>query len=154
MREKTCCFTGHRDIPEGEYESLMLRTKSEIARLAEMGYTQFIAGGAIGFDTLAARAVLGLKDFYPEIRLHLVIPCKRQDIYWTREQRAEYAEILELADSSECLFDSYTKFCMAVRNRKMIELSSAVIAYYRGGKGGTAMTLDYAKKEALRIIKL
>ena len=36
------------------------------------------AGGALGFDTLAAQTVLDMKKEYPQLRLILVLPCEDQ----------------------------------------------------------------------------
>jgi hypothetical protein len=38
MRDKTCCFAGHREIPSREYESISERLKNEIVKLIEEGY--------------------------------------------------------------------------------------------------------------------
>ena len=75
MREKTCCFTGHREIDEKDYSKLKKRTRDLIVSLIEKGVVFFGAGGARGFDTLAAESVLELKKDYPQIKLILVLPC-------------------------------------------------------------------------------
>ena len=73
MRKKTCCFTGHRNIPPKEYESVKIRLREAIITAIENGYRYryFGAGGALGFDTLAAQIVLDLKKQYPHIFLIL-----------------------------------------------------------------------------------
>ncbi len=71
MKEKTCCFTGHRKIPPDRNELVARRLKDGIAILIEQGYTFFRVGGALGFDTLEARVVLALKASYPQIKLTL-----------------------------------------------------------------------------------
>ena len=155
MKEKSCCFTGHRRIPALKLITLKKKLKNELITLIEDGYTDFIAGGAIGFDTLAAEAVLELKTDYPHIKLCLVLPCKEQDKYWTVQQKKVYARILSLADSHEYVSESYTRYCMFQRNRKMVDESSVVISFFDGkDKGGTAMTVKYANKKSLPIINL
>ena len=59
-REQTCCFTGHRKIPPEQYERIAQRLKAEITALIHRGVVYFEAGGALGFGTMAARAVLEL----------------------------------------------------------------------------------------------
>lgn len=131
------------------------RLNASVTKLAEKGYTHFITGGALGFDTLAAQTVLYVKKSYPDITLHLVLPCSDQDKLWNGEQKRLYQEIIDNADSFEYVCDSYTKWCMAQRNRRMVELSSVTVAYYDGkGKGGTAMTVGLAEKNGLEIINL
>ena len=62
MRKNACCFTGHREIPPEDREPLRAALLSEIQRLyAEKGVTEFYTGGARGFDTMAAEAVLKIR---------------------------------------------------------------------------------------------
>lgn len=49
----------------------------------ENGYRYFGEGGALGFDTVAALTVLELKSVYPDIKLILVLPCKKQTRGWS-----------------------------------------------------------------------
>lgn len=50
MKQKTCCFTGHRDIPLGDYQLIFDKTEEMVERLIKKGYLYFGAGGALGFD--------------------------------------------------------------------------------------------------------
>ena len=72
MIEKTVCFTGHRNIPLLKRKAVAQRLKTELTDLINNGYQFFGAGGALGFDTLAAQTVLELKKDYKHIRLILV----------------------------------------------------------------------------------
>jgi len=73
MRKNACCFTGHREIPPEDREPLRTALLSEIQRLyAEKGVTEFYTGGARGFDTMAAEAVLKIREALP-VRLHLIL---------------------------------------------------------------------------------
>ena len=69
MKEKTCCFTGHREIAPSEFAKIKGRIREKIEALIEQGVIYYGAGGARGFDTLAAEAVLELKGKYPQIKL-------------------------------------------------------------------------------------
>ena len=52
-KQKTVCFSGHRQLPKGEaLEKLKERLKAEISKAVNDGYDTFIFGGAIGFDLL------------------------------------------------------------------------------------------------------
>ena len=51
-REETCCFTGHRKIPEEEREQLARRLEATVEELIRAGVRYFVAGGALGFDTI------------------------------------------------------------------------------------------------------
>jgi len=65
MTEKkmqTCCFTGHRELPTGwDRWKLAKKLEQAIINQIENGIHFFGAGGARGFDTLAAQTVLKLK---------------------------------------------------------------------------------------------
>ena len=69
MKNQTCCFTGHRKIPLDQLESVTQRLRDAVIASIKDGYLYFGAGGALGFDTLAAQTVLDLKKDYPQIKL-------------------------------------------------------------------------------------
>jgi len=98
MRERTCCFTGHRDIPERDYESIKRKTEEVVEQLIGKGVIYFGAGGALGFDTLAAEVVLKAKEKHPEVKLILILPCQDQDRLWKTEDKMVYADIKGKAD--------------------------------------------------------
>ena len=50
MKEKTACFTGHRDIPQSELKQISKALKKAICEAYENGYRCFASGGAVGFD--------------------------------------------------------------------------------------------------------
>ena len=80
MKEKTCCFTGHRDIPADKADYLRDEVKKAIEYMMRKGITDFWCGGALGFDTLAAEEVLKLKHNYPEIKLFIAMTSPTQSI--------------------------------------------------------------------------
>lgn len=154
MKEKTCCFTGHRKIPPDRYEMVARRLKDEIVTLIEQGYTFFGAGGALGFDTLAARTVLGLKVSYPHIKLILVLPCHDQTRGWSKADVEVYEQIKSCCDKFVYTSEEYNSSCMFKRNRHLLDNSSVCICYLTESKGGTAYTVDYAKKAGIRVINI
>lgn len=58
MPERTCCFTGHRDLPSVCREEIAEKLEETITRLVRDGIQFYKTGGALGFDTLAAQTVL------------------------------------------------------------------------------------------------
>lgn len=80
-KSQTCCFTGHRDIAPYTPDTVFEQTKAIATLLVSKGFKYFGAGGALGFDTLAAQAVLSVKETHPEFKLILVLPCENQYIY-------------------------------------------------------------------------
>lgn len=154
MKEKTCCFTGHRKLLQEEYEQIEKRLTHEILKLIKQGVTHFEAGGALGFDTLCAVTVIKLRKIYPHIKLILVIPCENQTKNWKCSDIETYLNIKKQADQIKVLSPFYYKGCMHVRNRYLVDQSRFCICYLRKAVGGTAYTIRYAKEKGLNIINL
>ena len=150
-KQKTCFFTGHRQIPENEHERIEKSVLDNIERLCQNGYDTFICGGAVGFDTLCAKAVIQKRNEHA-IKLILYLPCLGQEKYFTAAQKSDYVKIRESADSVTVLYDKYVRGCMHARNRKMADDSSVCIAYCTSDTGGTAYTVKYAGKKNIKII--
>lgn len=154
-KEKTVCFSGHRvlyDPKEIIEQQLAAILKNCIAN----GKDEFIAGGAVGFDVLAAKAIIALRKEYPSIRLVLALPCpfNEQSLKWNAQQKAEGKSILEQADDVKILSPRYTDGCMLSRNRFMVDNSTALIYYLRSNRGGTKYTVEYSKKKGIDLIAL
>ncbi|MEG2719542.1 MAG: SLOG family protein, partial [Clostridia bacterium] len=126
----------------------------EIMSLIEAGYCYFGTGGALGFDTLAATAVLELKQAYPHIKLILVLPCLEQAIGWTEQSIATYEEIKNRCDKCTYTSKHYDSSCMQKRNRHLVDHSSVCIAFLTKNSGGTAFTVDYAEKQKVRVVNI
>ena len=151
-KEKTCSFTGHRIIPWGEREFIEKETEEICLSLIKRGYTNFIAGGALGFDTIAQRCILRLREINPQIKLIIAIPCKEQYKNWRKSDIEVYNQMLDMADEKIYVSDEYTPECMKKRNRFMVDRSSVCIAYVKKVTGGTAYTVKYAVEEGREII--
>lgn len=154
MKEKTCCFTGHRNIPSGQYQKIFAKTEEMIESLIIKGYLYFGAGGALGFDTIAAFAVLKLKKRYPDIRLILVLPCLSQTRGWTQEDIEIYEDIKQKADKVVYTSQEYIRGCMHKRNRHLVDNSSVCIAYLTENKGGSFYTVNYARSKGIKVINI
>ena len=150
--ETTCFFTGHRDIPNERYDAIFERVYSVIEELYKKGFRTFIAGGAIGFDTLAAIAVLRLREKYSDVYLHICIPCRDQSKNFSQIQKEKYMYVVNNADSYEVMYEHYVRGCMHARNKKMADFSSVCVAYCKKQTGGTAFTVNYAQKKGIEII--
>ena len=127
-------------------------TEKICIELIEKGYENFIAGGALGFDTLAERCVLKLKEKYPDIKLILALPCKDQYKKWNKKDIEIYKEILSLADEKIYVSENYTPECMKKRNRYMVDSSGVIVAYVTKTTGGAVWTVKYAVDEGKRVI--
>ena len=154
MKEKTVCFTGHRTIPMLKKWKIEKKLKETLEALIDNGYCYFGAGGALGFDTIAAQTVLGLKKKHPEIKLILVLPCKNQTRSWEEKDVSVYESIIEQADKVVYTQEHYDRGCMFKRNRHLVDNSSVCVAYLTEEKGGTAYTVNYANQKGVKVINI
>lgn len=155
MREQVCCFTGHRRIPQNELKGIEERLEATITELYSHGVVYYGAGGALGFDTLAAETVLRLRDgSLPNLRLILVLPCLSQTKSWKAKDVARYEEIKRRANKVKYVSQEYTSECMYKRNRHLVDGSSVCVCYQMQNTGGTAYTVQYAKRQGLRVINV
>ena len=156
---KSVCFTGHRTIAEDK-ETLSAQLYALLERLVtEKKVTDFYTGGAVGWDALAALTVLKLRESYPEVKLHLVLPCpfEEQSAKWNEAQKAEYQHILGLADNVEQVSDRYYNGCMKARNARLVELASDYCICYWNPKhyrSGTGQTVRMAQRKGIEVINL
>ena len=133
---------------------LQNRLFQRIRELHGDGIVTFYAGGALGFDTLSAEAVLKYRAEHPDVRLVIAIPCENQADRWKPEDIARYQEIRRAADESVCLSKRYDRECMRRRNRFMVDHSAVCVCYLTRERSGTAKTVRYAEEQGLRIINL
>ena len=154
MRSHTCCFTGHRQIPSDKRAEIAGRLEHVIVSLYQRGVRYYGAGGALGFDCLAAQTVLRLRKSCPGMKLILVLPCLTQTRGWPAADVLEYERIKALADKVVYTAQAYTKDCMHRRNRHLVDHSSVCVCYLTKKDGGTAYTVDYAQRQGLEVINL
>lgn len=152
---KAASFTGHRSIT-GDINALKTDMYDKLERAIKNGdITRFNTGGAIGFDTIAAETVLALKSTYPDITLHLVLPCssEEQTLKWSAEQKHHFYEIKDKADSFEYTSDHYYDGCMKTRNRRLIELADFCFCYWDRTKAwsGTSQTVGFALNKPIKV---
>ena len=153
-RAKTCCFTGHRSLSHEEKLKVAVRLREIIAEQIKTGVVFYGAGGARGFDSLAAQIVLEMKKEYPQLRLILVLPCEDQTREWRSEDIAVYEDIMRRSDKVVYVSREYTPDCMHKRNRHLVDHSGTCICYLTRSTGGTAYTVDYARRKGLHIINI
>ena len=162
-KEHSLCFTGHRSekLPKTEegMEKLKLKLWEEIDKAIENGIDTFYFGACYGFDLLCAdivakrKRVIKMSD--PKIiKLIAVIPCEEQAARWKESDREIYYDTLPHCDEVITLNTHYKQGCYHERNRYMVDRCSKMIAYYNGGSGGTAYTINYAKTNGLEITNL
>lgn len=160
---KTCAFTGHRPnsfpwkYDETARDCVLLKKvlAGQIDALVGEGVTEWLSGMALGTDLWGAEIVLSLKKKNPALRLHCILPCEGQEVKWPKAEQERYRSILRQADEVVYVSRAYHSDCMLERNRYMVDHSSVLLAVYNGEwRGGTAMTVRYAKKMGRRVIIL
>ena len=150
---KVCCFTGHREF--FDEKSLLSATLNKLLRsLVKRGFDTFRVGGAVGFDMLAADEVLEMKKEFPDIKLHIFVPCLTQNKYYTKEQNKRYLEQINAADKIMCISEQYNSGCMQKRNRALVDGADFCVAYLRHHGGGTDYTVRYAEKNGVYVERL
>ena len=142
--EYACCFTGHRIIKADIYNTLPQKLENKIKALINKGFCDFICGGALGFDTLAAQTVLKLRAEFNHIRLILALPCENQTKGWSDANTQIYNQILKQADVVHYISQTYTAGCMMKRNRFMVDNSKACVFLLTNQRSGTYKTVEYA----------
>ncbi len=154
-RSKTVAFTGHRSV-EGIGEAELSRRLDEaIMECYNQGYRMFITGMAVGFDMLAAEAVLRLRATHRDIHLEAAIPFPGQPERFGFVDKQRYAYLLKNADSQTTLSGYYHSGCFHRRNDYMINNASMMIACWDGKpSGGTHYTYTRALQQGLSVVNL
>jgi len=153
---KTVCFTGHRKIEKQELNTINTLLPEVLDNLYMSGFRHFIAGGALGFDTIAAEQVITLRKRYHDCTLTIAIPYEGQSKNFSKKDKEKYLSILNSADNTIITSPRYFSGCFHVRNQYMVDNSSVCVAFCREAteKGGSLSTIKYAKRKELEIINL
>lgn len=155
MRERTCCFTGHRDIPADRLQMVMASTEAKVRGLISQGYRYFGVGGAVGYDTIVAELLLRLREQeYPWIRIILVYPFDGFTGRWSDSQQTTYARLLPMYDKRVCVCKSASREAYLTRDRHLVDCSSVCVAYCTRQTGGTAYTIRYAAARGVPVFNV
>ena len=127
----------------------------EMETMIKKGYRDFYVGGALGWDTICGKAVIGFKERRFKVRLHIILPCCFEEYTkkWTEEEKQELSDIMRQADTIEYISEHYTKDCMKQRNQRLVDSSGLMWCYYdkKRFRSGTGQTVRMAEKSGLRI---
>ena len=129
-REKCCCFTGHRRIPEQEMLWVRRRLREEILDLAQKGVDTFLTGGA------------------------LALPYMNQEAQWSQRDAAVYRTLLRQADNVVYTSQEYHRGCLFQRNRYLVDHSAYCVCYLLQERTGTSYTAQYAREQGLEVRNL
>ncbi len=151
-RLRRCCFTGHRPEKLGVSESEAVKAlRAAIHDAYTSGYQTFISGMARGVDIWAAEIVLQEREKHPDIHLICVLPHPDFETRWKQEWQRRYTAILAKADLIKTVCPTFSMSAYQKRNEWMVDHSSLVLAFYNGEPGGTANTIQYARKHGVDV---
>jgi len=155
-KSETCFFSGHRIMEKKEIALAKSLLREEILNRINEGVTRFIVGGAIGFDAMAAEAVIDIRNDYDEIRLCLYLPCKNHFARWNEAEQERFFEISENADEIKYITEgTYFPGCMRKRNSAMISDSDCGIVYLtKRINSGSAQTVKFAKEKGIPFVNI
>ena len=159
---KACAFTGHRpsklpwdyDEKAATCMEFKFRLREALEYLIGKGYVDFLSGGALGFDMMAAEMVLSLREKYPWIRLIMVLPFDGQADKWSEEQRERWLSVIEASDRVVHISHGYDRGVFYRRNHYLVENADLLLAACDGQPGGTADTVAYARRHGVRVARL
>ena len=155
MKEKTCCFFGHREINETkELKSNLIEIIEKL--IVDKNIDTFLFGSKSQFNRLCLELVTELKEKHPHIK-RIYVRAEYPDI---NEQYTNYLlESYEETYYPEHIRDS-GRAAYVERNYEMIDNSHYCIVYYDEQsaptirKSGTKIALDYAVKKGKQIINI
>lgn len=153
-RERTCCFIGHRHVPEEELPRLNAALETMIQKLAKEGVVYFCSGGRKGFELLAAEAVLRMRARDGRIRLNLVLPRREPAERQSWQERMRLDRLKRRADRVTYAQESYSPEYILKQSRRLIDSSSVCVAYCYRSSGDAAEAINDAVKAGLRVIYL
>lgn len=149
----TISFTGHREFSHSP-DIIEQLVEDIVLTYIERGYDTFLCGMAVGFDLLAGKVVLKLKEQFNDIKLVLCIPCDNQDNRYSFNDKKLYRFLLQKADDARYVSREYSVGCMLKRDRFMVDNSNLVIAYQVSYTGGTAYTTSYARQCCKKVVNI
>ncbi len=146
MEDKACSFTGHRHVAAEHRDKLAPMLARAVEYAYNEGCRRFFAGGALGFDTAAAEAVVAYRKRAKDVRLILLLPCRDQAKHWGSADRRIYLDMIDAADEVRYVAESYYDGCMRERNKLLAELCDMMIAYVGRYGSGAAQTVRFARE--------
>ena len=149
-----CAFSGHRNIKAEHLMALPDLLLRAIEYAYNQGCRDFYCGGAVGFDTLAAREVLKFRISHPDVRLVMLLPCVDQDAYWNERQKSNYAYVLSSANEVIYISDEYTPTCIKERNQRLAESADIMVCYLSHRASGAGQTVAMAERLGRKVYNL
>ena len=121
MQKKTCCVTGHRDLPQKEINRVKAALRKEIEKAVADGFTRFMSGFAEGVDQYFAEIVLEMRKSNPALELVAVIPYRKRldnlrQKKWTYEMLEACADVVVIREEYQPSVYSHRKRVYVLTN--------------------------------------
>lgn len=121
------------------------------------GFVNFLSGMANGSDIIFAKAVINLKNKYPHILLHGIIPFLNQNKYYSNEDKKIYDDLIKKCDTIRIISVEYSANCYKIRNEFLVKNSSVLLAITYNiemHRSGTTQTINMAIKNGVGVVKV
>ena len=151
---KSCSFTGHRIIAASNIQPLENLLDRAIDYVYNEGCRNFYCGGALGFDTMAAKKLILKRMVNRDIRITIIVPCRDQDLKFSESSKRMYNYILSMADEIIYISDEYTSVCMKERNQALVDACDVLIAYAGKKNSGSGQTVRMATEQGKTVYNL
>lgn len=130
-------ITGHRPDKLGGYDWSNPTRQNLFRRLCDVlklyPSSELIVGGALGFDTDAARSAVD------QLTYKTMCAMAAQIVYVSSRNPQDTPEAVKM---------------LHARNRFMVDHAEIVVAAWNGSRGGTSNCIDYAKSKRKEILVL
>ena len=152
VKKDTCCFTGHRNIRKEDEGKIREKIREQVLALMAFGITDYMVGGAMGFDMLAAEVLTDLREKEgKELKIISALPFLQWRAKWPQDAMEREDRILEKSDEILISSDKYSRRSYLDRDRVMVDRSAVCIAYCSRKTGGTAYTVRYALRQGVKV---
>ncbi|MBR4291427.1 MAG: hypothetical protein IKT52_12445 [Oscillospiraceae bacterium] len=138
---KSCYFIGHR---EASAEMLPALTEAIEQHIVEHGVTEFIVGNYGGFDHMAVKAMIAVKEQQPGITLSMLIP------YHPAERPMELPQGFDNTFYPPGMEKVPRKLAIVRASRYMVDHVDYLIAYAWHPASNARDLVEYAKKREQR----
>lgn len=137
-------YTFPIQLQEQQIKGMIHKLDCELTKTVSEGKIIFQTGMSMGADIWAAKAVLRLRESFPQIQLHCYLTCETQANHWPEQWREPYFEVLGKADEVYCMQPHYSKGCSGRCSWEMLSRSSkAIILCGKKADGGITQAIDY-----------
>ena len=94
------------------------------------------------------------KQKYPHIKLHLILPYKKQAVGYSATEKQLYDFVLQNADSVHYTSENYYHGVLFARNRELVQGADVCVALLEVLTGGTYQTVNIARKQKIKVLNL